>query len=487
MTNQTSNKYYINLTELDDGLVIYQSPDSTKKNWYVRVLLRKGGYYRKSTRTTNKEKAKREAYKIQDAVKEREYLGLSHTKTTFETVARAYLKSISNSLSSHRVGGIKTEINRYLMPYFGHLYLSSLYDNIEYINDFPLWRKEYWVRYDEEVLKGNRVDERYKTADGTTPQWSKASKRPVANFSRNPSRTAIKQTILTFNAIMKYAAEHKHMKMPVVMSSKNVPRDDVRSQSIYTFSDDEIKTITKYFQQDYRANKTYVLDEEGNRVKDKNGDDVYELYKNRRADYRHMRINMRGWYYLMVNTGIRVRSANYLKWKHISQRTSVMDDGTTLDYLAITIEEYKTKRINKGLRFRTVYAPHHLTRILNEVRRQNAPHNTDDDYVFTHHKKREPLLNMSRYGFKRVLKELGLYEHTSGAKRTAKQLRSYYASKLLQKHPIHVVAATMGNSIEVAYQMYAQLEIAKKAYELLGGIPQPPKVVMLDTEDQILS
>ena len=108
MSTKKTNKYYINLTELDEGLVIYQSPDANKKNWYVRILLRKGGYVRRSTKTTSKEKAKREAYRIQDDVKEREYLGLSHTKTTFQTVARAYLKSIQHTRSTHRIEQIKT-------------------------------------------------------------------------------------------------------------------------------------------------------------------------------------------------------------------------------------------------------------------------------------------------------------------------------------------------------------------------------------------
>ncbi len=233
---------------------------------------------------------------------------------------------------------------------------------------------------------------------------------------------------------------------------------------------------------------TYIItDKEGNRVKDDSGQFLYTLYDDRRSDYKHMRINLRGWYYLMVNTGLRVRESNYLKWGDIEQRSRVMDDGTELHYLALNIEEYKHKRIEQGLRFRTVYAPHHLTRILNDVRRQNAPYNTDSDFVFTHQHKQAPLLNMSRYGFRRILKKLDLYEHKSGAKRTAKHLRSYYASKLLQTHPIHLVAATLGNSIEVCYKLYAQLEIAKKAYELLGGVPQPPQVVLLDKEDQILS
>ena len=82
--------------------------------------------------------------------------------------------------------------------------------------------------------------------------------------------------------------------------------------------------------------------------------------------------------------------------------------------------------------------------------------------------------------------ELDLYTHKSGAKRTAKHLRSYYASKLLQKHPIHLVAAAMGHSIDVCFKIYSQLEIAKKAYELLGDTPQPKEVILLDGEDLVL-
>ena len=142
MPSSKTNKYYINLTELDEGLVIYQSPDANKKNWYVRILLKKGGYVRRSLKTVNKEKAKRAAYRIQDEVKEREYLGLSHTKTTFKTVANAYLKSVRNIRSNDRIQQIETTLSRYLLPYFGHMYMNSFFENTQYVNDYPLWRKE---------------------------------------------------------------------------------------------------------------------------------------------------------------------------------------------------------------------------------------------------------------------------------------------------------------------------------------------------------
>ena len=480
------NKYYINLTELDDGVVIYQSPDAVKKNWYVRVLMRRGGYVRRSTKTTNKSKATKAAYRIAHEVREREHFGLSHKRMTFAAASAAYVRSVENIRSSHRMEQIRTTLDRYLLPYFGHLLLTNLVDNQPYIDDFPKWRQEYWARYDREVKEGLRSDERFRTADGTTPKWDKVSKRPIANYRYNPSRTAIKMNIIIYNAIIRYCIEQRHIKAPVYMSYKNLPSDDIRSQSIYTFEDHEIHKLRTYFQQDYRKGKVFLLDDNGNRIKDENGEDTYTLWADRRSDHRHMRINRRGWFYLLVNTGLRVREANHLKWKDIQQRSRVLDNGTTLDYLALTIEEYKSKRIETGVRFRTVYAPHHITRILNEVRRQNAPFNTDEDFVFTHPHKRAPYLNISRYAFKRVLKELDLYEHKSGAKRTAKHLRSYFASKLLQKHPIHLVAATMGHSIEVCFRLYSQLEIAKRAYEILADVPQPKQVILLDKEDLVL-
>ena len=474
--------YYLNQTELDDGVVMYQSQDAQKKNWYVRILLRRGGYVRRSLKTTNVDRARRKAYSIADEVREREHFGLSHSRVTFAAASSAYLRSIEGKRSSHRIDQINTTLTRYLLPYFGHMYMESLTENQKYIDGFPNWRQEYWARYDREVKQGKRSDERYKTADGTTPKWDKVSKRPISNFSYNPSRNAVKMNIIIYNAIIKFSVQQRYINVPVYISYKNLPAADVRSQSIYTFEDSEIKKLRTYFQQDYRKNKVYTVDDDGNRIKDDNGDDVYTLWASRRSDHRHMRVNMRGWFYLLVNTGMRVREANFLKWKDITLRNN---EGETA-YLAVNVEEYKAKRIATGVRFRTVYAPHHLTRILNEVRRQNAPYNTDDDYVFTHQHKRAPYLNISRYAFRRVLIELDLYTHKSGAKRTAKHLRSYYASKLLQKHPIHLVAAAMGHSIDVCFKIYSQLEIAKKAYELLGDTPQPKEVILLDGEDLVL-
>ena len=92
-------------------------------------------------------------------------------------------------------------------------------------------------------------------------------------------------------------------------------------------------------------------------------------------------------------------------------------------------------------------------------------------------------MQICRVAIINLFKELGIYEHESGARRTGKHFRSYYASKMLQTKPIHVVAAALGHSINTCFRFYSQLEIAKRAYELLADIPQPDVVTMLVSED----
>jgi len=473
--------YYIDKMVLGEDIIIHRNPDTkNKKNWYVRILM-KDGYVRRSLKTANKEKAIRTAWKIHQDVKEKEWFGLSHKKITFKAAALSYQRN-SKHLSESRQSQIVSVCDRYLLPYFGSISMDEMHDNKHYINQYPKWRYDYWDEYDKRVLKGDIEDARFMAVNGQKPEW-KTGKRPVSNYRQKPATATIKMDILIFNRIMKHAADMRMIKYPELMTTENLPKQDVRSQSIYTFSDDEINKIRRYFQNEYRRNKKYIIGKNGERIKDKDGNDTYTLYEDARPQTRHKMINLRGFFYLAVNTGMRVRELNFLTWGCITQKRSKLDDGSYLDYLSIFVEEYKTARRNTNQMHRIVYAPHHLTKILNDVRRQNAPHNKDDDYVFNYMGGKQ-YLQLTRIHMRLLFQELGVYEHHNGSKRTAKHFRSYYASKLLQTKPIHTVAAALGHSITSCFKFYSQLEIAKKAYEMLADIPQPNSVVMLvDADD----
>lgn len=95
-----------------------------------------------------------------------------------------------------------------------------MHDNKTYINDYPLWRADYWNEYDKHVLQGTIEDERFVAVNGHKPEWTK-DKRPVANYTRNPAHGTIRADIRIFNRIMRYAADNKMMKYPELMKLDN--------------------------------------------------------------------------------------------------------------------------------------------------------------------------------------------------------------------------------------------------------------------------
>ena len=476
----SNNKYYINRTELGDGIVIYQTPDAKVNNWYARILLESGGYIRRSLKTVNKRKAERKAYRLADEIRKREQFGLSVKERTFKNVANEYLDFCKETQSKHRYTQSQTNLRRYIIPYFNKIQIKDIHKERDYIEQFVFWRRDYWNQYDRVVVNNQQPSAQYRTEFGNIkPDWDSVLPSPSHNRCYNPATSTVKQTIVVFNQVMAYCYDRKYTHTLTKMSWRNLPRTDARSQSVYTFDEDEINKLRNYFIQEYRKNKKWVLDENGKRVKDADGNDMYTLWETQRTDTKHMFINMRGWFWLLLWSGARPREATYATWSQLKQRRKKMPDGSMLDYIAWTIPEYKAKRIESGHHQRVVFLPHHLSKILNEVRKQNAPYNTDDDFVFSLEHKRGALVNISRYSFRKVLRKLGLYEHSSGAKRTAKHLRSYYASKMLQTQPIHKVAAIMGNSIDVLFKMYTQLEISKRAYDVLKDVPQPEQVIEL--------
>ena len=131
--------------------------------------------------------------------------------------------------------------------------------------------------------------------------------------------------------------------------------------------------------------------------------------------------------------------------------------------------------------YRTVYCPYRMKKIIGRLAKINAPHNKPTDRVFSKS-------DGSRYGllmrrFKQLLINLDMYESPEGAKRTLTHLRSYYAQEQLQHHPLHIVAAQMGHSVQTLYDFYTQISIGKRAYDILQHMGQPSNIVSLANSD----
>ncbi len=477
-TKGANHNYYEEWDELKTGeLVIYRNPDTKKRTWYCRIKLKERGYVRRSLKTVHKKDAVRAAWDIYNTVKEKEFFGITVKRQSLNVVVDSLIKTKKN-LSKERRKQYINCTTRYILPYFQGKHLDELHDLQPFIDDYPLWRWDYWDRYDEEVKAGKRKDERLLLNKvGYKGLKKMGIKRPYSWYKSKPSRSTILAEVRMFNAIMKYAYDQKWLKRPVVMSYDNIPQTKPVRNAIYTFKEEEINKLKAYFQAQTRANKKFLYDEDGEPVLDEQGNPKYVLFPTAQPLQRRAWVNLRVAFFLQLNVGLRTSEVHNLKWSQIAYKVAKGKDGDEMPYLALTVEETKSERRTKL--FRTAYCPIHMTKLLNEVREVNAPYNKDSDYVFTDGKgKKYRLLNRR---FQQLLKKLGIYETDIGTTRDRGHLRSYWMAKALMTKPIHIVASASGNSIQTCYDFYTKLAVGKRAYELLEDIRQPDSIVALMT------
>jgi len=474
----TSNehKYYKGYETLQHDLVIYTNPETKKPWYYARIKLRLNkGYIRRSLKTTDQEQAKRLAWDLYRKLKEDEYFGVVSKKVYLSQITNAYMKTKGPKLSKWRLDQIERWTRRYIIPWFGNATLDQIIADQDKIDRYPLYRMDYWDVYEAEVASGIRIDEREKVNKGGYKALNKDEKRPYTWKRNRPARSTVLAELRLFNALMKFAKEKKWIAHDVTMSQSNLPTTPPVRQAMYTFTDDEISKLRTYFQQQTKNNKTLLFDQDGEPLLTSDGTQAYRLFATASDLQRRLWINLRVSFFLQLNCGLRTSEIHSLKWSSITQSSTTTTEGKEFSYLALRVFETKSERRHLG--HRIVYCPIHMSKLLNEVRQANAPHNKDSDYVFCNSKGNQYKILNRR--FKQLLQRLDIYKSPEGTTRDRGHLRSYWMSKALRTKPIHVVAAAAGNSIQTAYNFYCRLEIAKEAYKVLHDIRQPDNIVSL--------
>ena len=144
---------------------------SAKKNWYVRILRRKGsGYYQKSLKTTSLDEAQRKASDIYMEMWTSETKGYEFTDRRFSPLFIEFLEN--SGLGRHRHIRAKGIFQRYFSPFFGNTPVTSI--DSKMFHDYLRWRVTYWQRAeesgtkDEEVLSGKRLYHTAKVPSETT-------------------------------------------------------------------------------------------------------------------------------------------------------------------------------------------------------------------------------------------------------------------------------------------------------------------------------
>ena len=471
--------FYLDQEDLADGLVIYRNPSKTdSKNlwWYVRIRLKnESKYVRRSLRTTSYYEAKREAFKLYEQIRKDEYYGFVPNRMKIADLVKLYLESKPN-LSEGRVAQIERVVRLYLEPYFGDHQINTIATDRRLISGYLKWRQGYWDRYKERIKTDPKLAERHqRVGQGGYKALFDNERRIPVNIEHNPSKSTLILEYSIFNALMAFAVAEKYIPEFFKADYKSLPDADPRFQAIYTFDRDEIKTIRDALVDELRQDREPIIDEaSGRQLRDQWGDLRWNTFVSQ-PHARRCRTNLRALVLLMLSTGMRVQECLDLEYRHITDGEVDDEYGGNFRFLSIRVIEKKSRR--RSLGFRTVYAPYHMKKILGRLNEINEPFNKPEHRVFT--KK-----DGSRYGllgrrFKQLLQNLDLYESPEGAKRTLTHLRSYYAQEQLQHHPLHIVAAQMGHSVQTLYDFYTQISVGKRAYDILKHIQQPRNIVSL--------
>lgn len=472
-------QFYLDQEELADGLVIYRNPPKTESGkiwWYVRIRLKnESRYVRKSLRTTYYHEATREAFKLYEQIRKDEYYGFVPNKIKLSDLAELYLATKTN-LSKGRITQIRRVMRLYLNEYFGDRLINNIANDRSLVSGYLIWRQGYWDRYKERMKTDPVLKDRHRRVNegGYKGLYDNERRTPI-NIETNPSRNTLVLEYSIFNALMTFAVKEKYIPDFHKADFKSLPSDDPRFQAIYTFSKPEIKKIRDALVEEMRADREPLFDPStGLQLRDEWGDLEWTTFVHM-PHARRCRTNLRALVLLMLSTGMRVQECLDLTYSNITDGDVSDEFGANFRFLSIKVIEKKSRRSSRG--FRTVYAPYHMKKILGRLNRINAPHNKPSDRVFS--KK-----DGSRYGllmrrFKQLLQNLDIYVGEEGARRTLTHLRSYYAQEQLQHHPLHIVAAQMGHSVQTLYDFYTKISVGKRAYDILKHIQQPRNIVEL--------
>lgn len=138
--NTSAQPVEVTAPQADQTATLYKRPRSG--NWQVRFKLPSGGWHAASTGRADLSSAEHTGIEIQQHVLAQLAAGESISKKTFGAVAAEEIAAMQRALDNHRAPTTFRDyifaINKYLIPFFGCLPITSIRD--ETIEDFAAWR-----------------------------------------------------------------------------------------------------------------------------------------------------------------------------------------------------------------------------------------------------------------------------------------------------------------------------------------------------------
>tara|TARA_R110000803_G_scaffold204610_1_gene270753 strand:- start:1722 stop:3182 length:1461 start_codon:yes stop_codon:yes gene_type:complete len=138
---------YVPNTENEVSIFLIAS--SKKKVWYTRILRRssKGGYYRRSLKTTSRDIARRRSIEYWIDLRRAEKAGVDKAvRSTFEPVVREWIESRrANGYSITATRTVEYQFNNHFLPFFKSMDLDAINERsyIKYLNQYRLNPEKY--------------------------------------------------------------------------------------------------------------------------------------------------------------------------------------------------------------------------------------------------------------------------------------------------------------------------------------------------------
>ncbi len=393
--------FIIDKQELKNGLIIFRRADVKHRNWYCRLKVPKEDRYKTiSLQTSDINEAREQAFDHDADIRFRVKHEVPIFEKSFAQVATEYSsfqKEVAQSgqITMGRWKIVDSYIRLHLVPYIGSTQIMLVGE--DKWRTYPLWRKQNG-----------------KSIDGEPP-------RPAKDGT-------IRQEMMTFRAIMNFAADKQYIR------ERQVPKGKLLSDKARR---------EEFTLKEYRHLHTFAR--------------KWIKQANNKAStwYRTMAYNFM---LVMTNTGMRTMEASNLRWRDVDGRT----DKHGRAFVCVNVR-------GKG-KFRELVAASNVASYLdriNAISKATKP----DDFVFTTITGKR---NADLYGsvIESLLTESGLLHSSSGSRRSTYCFRHTYATfRLMEGIDVYFLAKQMGTSVKMIEDYYGHITPAENAERILEGIP----------------
>jgi integrase len=417
--------YQENTRYFEDGCVVLFLRTVGSNIWQYRLRIPgiTNRYLRRSSRTSNFEKAKQIAVREWQRLCFKQEEGLAVFTKTFSDVAKVVAKIeeervergiVSEGHWSYR----RTVVFKYLLPFFGSMQINAVSQSK--MDDYWPWRLDYWKR-----------------PENINPSQT-------GRKSDQPAFKTIVHDVQMLTKIFSYAENRNWCDKRHIPKIEHPLKPDNLARAYFT----EKEWLRVYAYMRHWAKEPATQ---------------WQKLTRDRLRYRTA---------LSYHTGMRTVESSNLCWKDIDEFTDL--DGS----------RYARLWVHGKKKSRGIIAPIKVLKLLNAWK-QKTKFSEDDDHVFAVTSGKRPVHDDIL--FRKILKTLNLVTDRNNRPRTLGSLRHTYAMNQLVKlrTDIALLAKNMGTSVEIIENYYAKhFDPSMRANEL---VRQEPKASLGDKIDNLIS